>query len=204
MTPANNSFRSLVVRWWDTGAGIVIAVLFWFLIGVIAIAATAQSEKRWDTLIAALAMGSQAFFAAAVWKLSKNQFAYTQQVSERQHKIDMYPLRKAAALNLYASAKALDRPHQLSDDHVEAFRACHMEIKNLFSDQAEAMAFELYQLVEQAHILFLRAQPKYDDGGSISEPADEQATRTAHNCLDNAYDAFTDLENRIDEEMRIR
>lgn len=193
-----------MIRWWETGAGVVIAILFWFLIGVITFVATAQSEKRWDTLIAALAMGSQAFFAAAVWKLSKNQFSYTQQVSDRQHKIDMYPLRKEAALNLYSAAKALEHPNLLSDDHVEAFRSCHMEIKNLFSDKAEAMAFELYQLVEQSHILFLRAQPKYDDGGSISAPADEQATRTAHNYLDNAYDAFTGLENLIDGEMRIR
>lgn len=200
MTPTNHSFRSLVLRWWETGAGLIIAIL----IGVITIMATAQSEKRWDTLIAALAMGTQAFFAAAVWRLSKHQFAYTKQVSERQHKIDMYPLRKTAALNLYAAATALERPHQLSDDHIEAFRACHMEIKNLFSDRAEEMAFELYQLVQQTHILFLRAQPKYDDGGSISEPADGQATRTAHNCLDKTYDAFTDLENLIDEEMRIR
>ncbi len=192
------------MRWWDTGAAFVVAILFWAVVCLIAIVATAQSAKPWDTFIAAIAMASQAFFAAAVWKLGKNQFAFTQQVSERQHKIDMYPLRKDAARNLEAAGKVLVTPPALTDESIEAFRLCHLEIKNLFSDEAGELAFELYQIMMQAHMQFTRAQPKYDDGGSIKEPADPVKTSAAHKSLDDAYDYLTDLENIIDEEMRVR
>lgn len=204
MTPTNHSFRSLVLRWWETGAGLMIAILFWFLIGVITIMATAQSEKRWDTLIAALAMGSQAFFAAAVWRLSKHQFAYTKQVSERQHKIDMYPLRKAAADKLEEISVFIIPPCPITDDAVEAFRHCHLEINKLFSETTDDLAFELYQVVEEAYRYMRPVQPIYDDGGSIVTPGDPGLTDDAYACLDEAFNLYTDLQNAVADEMRIR
>ncbi|WP_112383877.1 hypothetical protein [Sphingomonas carotinifaciens] len=204
MTPANTSFRSFIMRWWETGSGLVIAILFWFLICVIAIVATAQSEKRWDTLIAALAMGSQAFFAAAVWKLSRNQFAYTKQVSERQHKIDMYPLRKVAVDRLEEVGVLIIPARPITEDTVEAFRYCHLEINKLFSETTDDLAFELYQVVEQAHRYLRPVEPVYDDGGSIVVPGDTGMTDDAYACLDDAFNLYTDLQNAIADEMRIR
>jgi hypothetical protein len=196
--------RSVLQRWGEDGVGIVVAILFFILVGIIVLVATASSKSPWDTVIAALAMTSQAFFAYVVWRLGKAQYAFTQQVTDRQHKIDMYPLRKDAVKNLGRAAKVLWRGLGMSDDEVEAFRLCHLEIKNLFSDNAESLAYELYQLMERAHLLHLRAVVTFDEGGSIIKPADTEKLAAATNCVDNAFDVFTDLQNVMDDEMSIR
>ncbi|RYD27799.1 MAG: hypothetical protein EOP89_03965 [Lysobacteraceae bacterium] len=204
MTPAKDSFRSFIVRWWEATAVFVIAVLFWLLVGVIAIVATAQSEKQGDTFIAALAMGSQAFFAYQVWKLTKQQQAFASRTAERQHKIDMYPLRKVAADRLEEMAVFIIPPRPITEDGVEAFRQCHLEINKLFSDTTDDLAFELYQVVEEAHRYMRPVKPVYDDGGSIVVPGDAGLTDDAHAYLDDAFSLYTDLQNAVADEMRIR
>lgn len=201
--PNASTIRSIFERWAVDGVGVVIGILFAFFVIIIAVVATASSKSPWDTVIATLAMVSQAFFAFVVLRMSENQNAFTKKMSERQHQIDMYPLRKDAVRNLGKAAKVLWRGMNLSDDEVEAFRLCHLEIKNLFSERADNLAFELYELMERAHLLHMRAAVTFDDGGSIIKPADADKLAAANNCFDNAFDVFTDLQNAIDKEMGI-
>jgi len=202
-TDKHISVRSSLFLAIEAGLGIVIAVLFWFVVAVIIMVATWSSKSPWDTVIAALAMASQAFFAFVVWRLGKAQYAFTKQVTERQHKIDMYPLRRSAATQLQKAAEVLYGPTSLSDDDVELFRQCNLEITSLFSDEANELSFELYQLVESAHTLFLRAPPEYDVGGSITMPGDPEIIAQATSAVDSAFDVLTDLQSLMDNEMRI-
>lgn len=203
MTLNRQSLLSLVKPKIDHSFEIAFAFAFWFILIIIGIVAAAQSEKRWDTIIAALAMGSQAFFAAAVWKLGRNQFSYTKQVAERQHKIDMYPLRKVVLLEIERVSKSLAGIHTLSDEKVEAFRQCHLEINKLFSDEADGIAFELSQAVARGRDLYEQANQIYDPLLGKVSYLDQDKACLADEELKVARDLLVDLQNIIDEEMRL-
>lgn len=135
----------------EQGTGWVIAILFWIIVTLIAVVATAQSGKPWDTLIAALAMASQAFFAFMVWRLGQAQYAFTQRITDRQHKIDAYPLRKEAVQELAVAFSDI-RPGNFTvpDKAVSNIRACYVEIARLFSDTAAERAKEIYEALNRA------------------------------------------------------
>lgn len=185
--------------------GVMIGILFAFVVIVIAVVATASSKSPWDTVIAALAMSSQAGFAYMVYRLGRAQYAFTQQVSERQHKIDMYPLRKDAAKYLEEAGKLLIPFRHVSEDDVEAFRLCHLDISKLFSDRSEKLAFDLYEKMQSASHRFKQITPVYDVEADIMTYRDDpKLERDAHICVNDAIDLFTDLQNALDAEMRIR
>jgi hypothetical protein len=213
--PKTSTFRTIVQQWAVDGVGIVIAVLFFAIVIIIVTFAVASSKSPWDTVIAALAMTSQAFFAYMVYRLGREQYAFSQDVAHRQdgfarqsadlqYKIDMYPLRRDAFANLEKAARVLTLHPDISDDQVEAVRASHLEIKRLFSDEAEALAFEVYQLVETAQRQAVMAQPTLDEGGSIIEPVGAAEMSAIHEKLDKAVGYFTDLQNIMEEEMKVR
>lgn len=202
--PKPSAIRSVLQRWAEDGVGIMVAILFFILVGIIAVVATASSKSPWDTVIAALAMTSQAFFAYVVYRLGKNQYAFTQLVANRQHKIDMYPLRKKAYDFLEDAERLLIPKRPITFNDGEAFRLCHLEIAAVFSDEADTLAFELYEAVQYAERLFSKAQPELDDGGSIKEPTNSAAAEEADASLDDVIDVYTDLQNMLNDEMRIR
>lgn len=196
--------KSVALRVWANGLGVFTVVAFWAIVVIIATVATAQSSKPWDTVIAALAMGSQAFFAYILWKLSRTQFEFTKTVAERQHNIDMYPLRKSAAERLDEASRLLIPRRVVGRDDVEAFRLCHLEINKLFSDEADQLAFDLYEAVEEAASLFRRYPATYDFLGNLEKAEDPELAKRGFECLNVAIDLLTDLQNVMDEEMRIR
>ena len=199
-----NSARAILARSISDGLGVVVAILFWFLLTVFVILATAQSGKPWDTFIAALAMVSQAFFAFMVWRLGQAQYAFARQTAERQHAIDMYPLRIALLNRLRKVFDEIIDAHAVLDRQIEEIRQCHLEIKNVFSDQANDLAYQLYE----ASLIYASArnehQPTYDFGGSIVVPETRGGLEAIKAARDEAWDIFTDLENTMDEEAKVR
>lgn len=202
--PKPSAIRSVLQRWAEDGVGIMVAILFFILVGIIAVVAAASSNKPWDTVIAAIGMGSQAFFAYVVYRLGKNQYAFTQLVANRQHKIDMYPLRKKVYDFLEGAEGLLIPKRPITFDDGEAFRLCHLEIAAVFSDEADALAFELYEAVQYAERLFSKAQHEFDEGGSIIEVDKSEARDKAYASLDDVINVYTDLQNMLNDEMRIR
>ncbi len=202
--PATSTVRIIVRQWAQDGVGIVIAILFFIIVGIMVIIATAQSAKPWDTFIAALGVISQTFFAFVVWRLTISQNAFTKRMTERQQEIDKYPHRKEAAQKLEKLEPIINRQPNISDDEIEAFRLSHIEINKLFSPEAEELSFELYQTMENARRFMVKAQPTIDCGGSITIPAGAEETGAVHKLLDHASDILTDLQNLMAEEMRIR
>lgn len=191
--------------WARDGVGILIALLFWFLVVVIALVATASSKSPWDTVIAALAMSSQAGFAYMVYRLGKAQYTFARLVADRQHKIDMFPLRKEAAKFLDDIGNLLDSSRHISDSDVEAFRLCYLEVSKLFSDHAENISFALYEKMQEASARYSKITPVYDvETGTLAYRNDPMLTQKARDCVHDAINLFTDLQNAVDDEMRIR
>lgn len=198
-----NSARAILARSISDGLGVVVAILFWFLLTVFVIIATAQSGKPWDTFIAALAMVSQAFFAFMVWRLGQAQYAFARQTAERQHAIDMYPLRIALLTRLRAAFEGLIESTIIDERDVEEIRQCHLQIKNIFSDRADEEAYQLYEAVMALASVRLKYRPQYDFGGSIivrptgSEKDELEAARQ------EAWDMYTEVENTMDLETKV-
>lgn len=202
--PNRQTFRSLALRAWGEGLGIAAAVMFWVIIAIIALVATAQSAKPWDTVIAALAMGSQAFFAYMVYRLGKNQYAFTKQITERQHKIDAFQLRQVASNRLEELSNHLMPIEPIKYETIEAFRLLHIEIARLFSDKADDLAFELYQYVEQAKRQMRPVEPLYNGIGEITNPGDDGINDDVRQSIDDAIDILLELQDMLNDEMRIR
>jgi hypothetical protein len=202
--PKTSTLRTIVQQWAVDGVGIMIAILFFILVGIIVTVAVASSKSPWDTVIAALAMASQAFFAYVVYQLGRAQYAFTRQVADRQHKIDMYPLRKTAIENLEAASLALHRPLSISDDHADAVMNSFLEIKQLFSNKAEDLSFELYQTFDRARYHAGKAAPIYDVKTGIATIRDEAESDLLHIAIDDCWNCLIELKNIMDGEMLIR
>lgn len=188
----------------EQGLGLVVAVLFWIIIMVLAIVATAQSSKPWDTLIAALAMASQAFFAFMVWRLGQAQYAFTQRVTDRQHKIDAFPLRceAIAKLNESASIHFYGR-REIFHGVDEKFRLHHVEVMRLFSDQASDLSFEMSEIINEAVMMTL---PRTISPTATDEELEEEGIQHAKKLdglVDEAFECYLELEAMLEEETRI-
>lgn len=190
--------------WRSTSLQLGGVIAFWFFAIVLSTIATAQSEKRWDTFIAATAMISQTFFAFAVWRLGQSQFEFSRKASERQHKIDMYPLREKAYERLRLAMEPIFDWKRLTLDQADEFVQCYLVVKNVFSDDAGQLAYETYQAAEDYFRAVNAAQPTIDAGGSISKPVSLDNVDAIRFARSRAIDAFTDAQDALDQELSIR
>lgn len=192
---ANDPNPSAFKRLLDGAAGPAIGVLFFAIVFLITTIAIARSKSPWDTAIAAGAAVSQAFFAYVVWRLGKTQFAFTQRVTDRQHKIDAYPLRSAAINALNKSAdKHLYGKGEVYDGVDDKFRRHHVEIVRLFSNDVSTISFELSEIVYEAVLLTI---PR------LSEETPAERDAQFKNLIDLAFECYIQLEELMEEEMRI-
>lgn len=76
---------------------IISAFVFVVIVGLITIYAAAEKKNEpFNAAVTALGAVGQVFFAYMVWRLGREQFEFTKQVSERQNRIASYPARSKA------------------------------------------------------------------------------------------------------------
>lgn len=197
---APSGLSAIFIRVVEQGAGWVIAFLFWFVVVVISIIATAQSGKPWDTLIAAAAAGSQAFFAFMVWQLSKQQYAFTQRVTDRQHKIDAFSLRSEVIANL----QELGNKHVFTQNGIwlgaeEGFLDIAKRVTRLFSNTASSIAYQLYEAVLEAVETKLPIPVPKEKAAKVREEKSEIYSA----AMADAFDYCNELLDLLEEEARI-
>lgn len=126
--------RAHWVKWRESGAGIMIAILFWticVLLAVLAVAMAAAKGNPFTDALLALGTLGQVFFAWMLWGLSKRQFEHTRSVDAFQRKFATYQLR----LTPYESLKSLWpslRESEISREAVQAYRGIAPTILQLY------------------------------------------------------------------------
>ncbi|WP_143090129.1 hypothetical protein [Sphingomonas rubra] len=194
------TIQSRLTGIWDEWAAIVVAILFWSIVGLIAFIATAQSAKPWDTLIAALAMASQAFFAFMVWRLGQAQYAFARQTAERQHKIDAFPLRSEVIVALQdLGDKHIFTPNGIWPGAEDSFFELSKLVTRLFSNEASDDAYQLYDAVMMAADTKLPYSPNPDRSEENRRRRDEIYKL----ATDDAVARCNELLERLEKEARI-
>lgn len=94
--PSNGSaLSSLLANSIRNGSPLIGAFLFWFFVIVLVVLAAAEKKNEPLNALASVAgAAGQIFFAYMVYRLGKEQFAFSKQVSERQARIDFYEPRQ--------------------------------------------------------------------------------------------------------------
>jgi hypothetical protein len=78
----------------EAASGPMIAILFWFVVVLIALMTLAHRKFFEANFFEAFGAIGQVMFAAAVFWLGKQQFDFTKRVTERQARIDTYAIKK--------------------------------------------------------------------------------------------------------------
>ena len=111
-----------------------VAVLFWAIIFLIVLMAFARGSF-WETnFFEAFGALGQVGFAGAVFWLGCQQFKFTKQMTERQHNLESFPLRRAALEKIDKHTESLNDGTKKFNNgfHYEAIRLM-VELGHLFS-----------------------------------------------------------------------
>ena len=96
----------------EVASGPVIAIMFWFMIIIIAIMSVARGKFFEANFFEAFGAIGQVGFAGAVFLLGYQQFRFTQSVAARQDRIDTYAIKKEIMdrfATLYSVSKSVER-----------------------------------------------------------------------------------------------
>ncbi|WP_145902191.1 hypothetical protein [Sphingobium sp. MI1205] len=114
------------------------------------VTATKKGNPFTDFFTAFGAVG-QVVFAYMVWKLSREQFAFTRRVTERQLRVDIYHMRKKLLdefLNMYeVTDRQSDNRADIDDDLVTEWYSLSDEISRVFSQNASKPLAEMVDLI---------------------------------------------------------
>jgi hypothetical protein len=195
-------------QWWkgvraltNRDAAPMVAVLFWFLAGLLVLLAMARSKDNpLSVLIEGVGAVGQVAFAFLVWRLSKEQFAFTKTVSDRQHRIDAYVHRKGVFDKLDALEDRFINPinidHYVEDELESIFR----EVQRMFSIEATDLSFSLYDTA--ATINGFRSALWSDSGRPIGEERVNKVKDIEEVSIEAANLYFA-LRDQLDNEMNL-
>lgn len=92
-----------IADWWEGGAAVMIAILFWIIVGILVIAASAHESL--DLFIKALTAAATAGLGIAVWQTTRSFQVATILNAQKKHRLDLFEKR----LPVWTSFKELRR-----------------------------------------------------------------------------------------------
>lgn len=117
-----------------------LAAGFWLIIVLMVIVATAEGKDgHFTAFFAAFGAVGQTFFAFVVWQLSREQFAFTKRIAERQTRIELLEPRKKAYDHWLELSGSLTRDY--SEEYFTKLLDFHGDLTRLFP-RAAAQAFD--------------------------------------------------------------
>jgi amino acid permease len=127
----------------------MVAILFWMLAGLLVLLAMAGAKDRWlEVGIAAIGAIGQVAIAVLVYRLSRDQFQFTKQMTERQHRLELYPLRRDALRALRNLEDVAYNARRIQSDDLALIHETAVEISHVFNEEIATAAF----LFEEAAI----------------------------------------------------
>lgn len=116
---------------------LALAVAFWGIIGLLVVFATAEGkDSPFTAFFTAFGAVGQTFFAFMVWRLSREQFAFTKKVSDRQARIDAFAHRLDALQKWQTwRMSSMDEP---LDERLEELSQLSWIIGSVFNDETMA------------------------------------------------------------------
>lgn len=169
---------------WNNGGAQMTAAIAMGVV-VIAVAFSVQRGSVLKDLIAGFGSAGQVFFAGMVWKLSREQFRFTQNVSDRQKQIDLLPLREAAFGDLRKSFRAINIV-TIDTKYVIAVEDSLTRLEPLFSQKVLMMGQDYVD-----RLFVLRSANKEHEValGNFAKPDDRQLLWTKR------ANAYSDVRN---------
>lgn len=196
MRAVNNRQRELAAWMWNNGgAQMTVALAMGVL--VLAVIVSVQPGSILKDLIAGFGAVGQVFFAGMVWRLGREQFRFTQTISERQKQIDLLPLRRSVLGDLRENHTNLNR-YRITRIAVGKIAGIVQEMDPLFSLKANALAEDY----ANAGSDLMSAVQAYSiaSGGSTNTAKMEQYLAASQRALESAWKS---LIVQISREMKL-
>lgn len=196
-------FASIRAKAIDLAIPPVLAAMFWAVIVLLVIFATAEGkDSPFTAFFTAAGAAGQVFFAWMVWRLSQQQFNFTQRVARRQARIDTFAHRVDLFDRFVEVQKRLGAK-SISEEAVDDLFDLAVEFERLFS-RATNDAFEAYSVAAGDMVDLIESEANAAAGGDTQGVTDLKAarlkaSRELRDFRQRAYSAARD-ELRLDVE----